>query len=97
MNRNDTWAVILPAMGDEFHRVDSLDWLYNRDMIIGYGLNMDTSWILYRRLQKLGVDAVLEMSLWEVKKMVMEVKDLGFIEAVNLVKWIKEQDAKVTD
>ena len=91
---DDTWAVILPSMGGEFHRIDSLDWLYNRDMVIGYGLTKDTSWILYRRLQNLGMDTILDMSFGDLRKVVMEIKNMDYVDAYNLVKWIKKQDNK---
>lgn len=89
----DTWAVVMPGIGNEFHRVDSLDWLYRNDTIVCYGMSRDTSWILLRRLQAIGWDAVFDMKVEELRDLAYEVKNMRWIDAVEEVKAIKRRDA----
>ena len=93
INDPDTWAVIMPGIGGEFHRVDSLDYLYRNDTIVCYGMSRDTSWILYRRLKALGWDAVYDMSVGELRKLAYEVKNMNWMAAADEVKAIKRRDA----
>lgn len=87
----DDWAVVIPSMGGDFHRIDSLDSLYNKDIIIAYGLDIDKSWILYIILQEMGMEAVLAMALEQIQAIVAEVKDLSWLEANKVVEQLKAE------
>lgn len=90
MSRN-SWAVVIPSMGSEFHRIDSLEMLYNQDTIIAYGLDQDKSWILYVILQEKGIADVLAMTLEEISELVSEIRNLSWIEAQNMVSKLKAE------
>ena len=83
------WAIIIPSMGNEFHRIDSLDNLYNQDTIIAYGLDRDKSWILYVLLTQMGMEQVVSMPLNEVMELVAEIKNLPWMEAAKMVERLK--------
>ena len=85
------WAIIIPSMGSEFHRIDSLNDLYNRDTIIAYGLDCDKSWILYVLLTQMGMEQVVSMSLNEVMELVAGIKDLSWMEATKMVERLKAE------
>lgn len=87
----DDWAVVIPSMGGDFHRIDSLDSLYNKDTIIAYGLDKDKSWILYTILQEMGMESVLAMPLMQIQAIVAEVKDLSWLEAYKIVEQLKAE------
>lgn len=88
---HNDWAVIIPSMGNEFHRIESLDMLYNRDTIIGYGLDRDKSWILYILLSEIGMEPVMIMPLNEVMEIVEEIKGLSWLEASKMVGQLKAE------
>jgi hypothetical protein len=88
---HNDWAIIIPAMGGEFHRINSLDMLYNRDTILGYGLDRDKSWILYILLSEIGMESVMNMPLKEVMAIVAEVKNLSWLDATKMVEQLKAE------
>ena len=88
---HNDWAVVIPTMGGEFHRINSLDMLYNWDTVIGYGLDRDRSWILYILLTQMGLEAVMHMPLKEVMELVEEVKKLSWLEASKMVEQLKAE------
>jgi hypothetical protein len=88
---HNDWAVIIPSMGDKFHRVNSLDMLYNLDTVIGYGLDRDKSWILYILLSEMGMESVMNMPLNEVMEIVKEIKELSWLDASKMVEQLKAE------
>jgi hypothetical protein len=88
---HNDWAVIIPSMGNEFHRIDSLDYLYNRDTIVAYGLDRDKSWILYVLLTQMGMEQVVSMPLNEIMELVSEIKNLPWLEAAKMVEQLKAE------
>ena len=85
------WAVVIPAMGPDFHRINSLDNLYNWDTVVAYGLDKDKSWILYILLSEMGMDTVLNTPMGEVMKLTEEVKKLSWLEAIKVVERLKAE------